>query len=117
MSEGFPAFFTWRRGWSVGRLVNPRELVGPTCQDRGVTTNRGVLLRAVLATAAVSVVGCGDPSECAIGTQRCHGEVPQLCIQSPTLSAGVGLWIGAAACTSGKVCRVDQGGTASCVVP
>ncbi len=76
---------------------------------------RGALLAVVLA--AATGIGCGNPSECAIGTQRCHGGVPQLCAQNVALSDGVGIWIGEAPCDPGKVCRVEQSGAALCVPP
>ena len=72
----------------------------------------GILLAATLLCA------CGNPSECSIGAERCVNNTPQHCIQSPTLSEGVGLWVDGTSCnSSGQVCQVDQGGKAVCVAP
>jgi hypothetical protein len=72
--------------------------------------------RILLAAAALS--GCGVESDCTPDAQRCQDNAPQLCVQSPNASDGVGVWVGGTSCDdAGQVCRVDASGTASCVPP
>jgi hypothetical protein len=71
----------------------------------------------VMLLVATLLCTCGNPSECAIGAERCQDRVPQFCIQNPTLSEGVGVWVEGESCATGLVCRVDKEGAASCVPP
>lgn len=69
----------------------------------------------VLATATL-LCGCGDVSDCSIRAERCVNNTPQYCIQHPTLSDGVGVWVAGTSCNrSGQVCQVDQDGKAVCL--
>ena len=74
------------------------------------------LLPAVLLVAAL-LCGCGSPSECSIGAERCQDRVPVYCMQNPALSEGVGVWVEGQPCATGLVCRVDPDGAAACVPP
>ena len=66
---------------------------------------------------ATLLCACGNPGECAMGTERCQDRVPLYCVQSPALSEGAGVWVEGQPCATGLVCRVDQAGAASCVPP